>query len=260
MGAPVFRVVVSRREGERLSDENLEPLLGLQEIDGRIDRLAREMKEIPSEKRIHEKEIEGYRKAFEQEKEKAVEVDRQKQKCVDDRKSMVETLTGFKSSLLKLTDNDAYRTMLMQIEHAEKRLGELDIRLLELMYEEETIEKVLEDARKTFERNSARAAKRQEMLDDQYSDLKDRMRKIETEREELCLSIAPRLLDRYQRVRTAGKGLVVVGLECGACGGCHTNVPPQTAVEISQGKTFPCPICGRFIIWTDGSSFAGSGD
>ena len=239
-----------------MRDENLEPLLGLQEIDGRIDRLAREMAEIPRERRIHEKEIEEQKVTFEKEKEKAAEVSRDKEKCVGDKESMQETLASFKSKLLELKDNDAYRTMLMQIENAEKRLGEFDIRIIELMYEEELIEEVQEAARKTFERNKARAVKRQQILDDQFNELQEKMKELETERERVSGEISPRLLDRYQRVRTAGKGLVVVGLINGACGGCHTKLPPQTVVEISQGKTFPCPICGRFIIWTEGSSFS----
>jgi len=240
-------------------EDNLELLLGLQEIDGRIDRLNREMDEIPREKRIHEREMESHREAFEREKQKSAELGRLKEQATSDREATLVRLAEFKNKLLEMKTNEAYRAMMEQIKYAEKKIGELDIRLLELMYEEETVEKVLEDARRTFERNSARTVKRSEILDSQLEEMKERMADLLEEREEVSSTIGQRLLDRYERVRGAGKGLVVVGLVNGSCGGCHTNVPPQTVVEISQGKSFPCPICGRFIIWTEGSTFAGSG-
>jgi len=240
-------------------EENLEQLLGLQEIDGRIDRLTREMEEIPREKRIHEKEMESHRETFERERSRSRELARLREQTAADRDATLVRLAEFKTKLLEMKTNEAYRAMAEQIRFAEKKIGELDIRMLEIMYEEETIEKLVEEARRTFERNSARSLKRSEMLDGQLAEMQERMAELRGERERTAASLNQRLLDRYERVRGAGKGLVVVGLSNGSCGGCRTNVPPQTVMEIRKGRTFQCPICGRYIIWTEGSSFAGSG-
>jgi uncharacterized protein len=241
-------------------DENLELLLGLQDIDGRIDRMTREMEEIPREKRIHEKEMESHREVFDRERKRSVELGKLKDQAAVERDATLARLAEFKTKLLEMKTNEAYRAMIQQIRYAENKISELDIRMLELMYEEESAEKVLEDARKAFERNSARTLKRSELLDGQLEGMKEKMTELLSERVRVCSTIGQRLLERYERVRGAGKGLVVVGLLNGSCGGCHTNVPPQTVVEISQGKTFQCPICGRYILWTEGSSFAGSGN
>lgn len=240
-------------------NENLEQLLGLQEIDVRIDRLSREMEEIPREKRIHEKEMESHRDTFERERQHSVGLAKQKDQTTAERDATLVRLAEFKSKLLEMKTNEAYRAMVEQIRYAERRIGELDTRMLELMYEEETVEKTLEDARRTFERNSARTMKRSEILDAQLGEMKERMAALLEDRARVSATIGQRLLDRYERVRESGKGQVVVGLIHGSCGGCHTNVPPQTVVEIRGGRTFQCPICGRYILWTEGSSFADSG-
>jgi predicted nucleic acid-binding Zn-ribbon protein len=241
-------------------EDNPELLMGLQDLDGRIDRLTREMEEIPREKRIHEKEMESHREAFERERNRSVSLAKLKDQATAERDATLVHMAEFKTKLLEMKTNEAYRAMVQQIRYAENKIGELDIRMLELMYEEETVAKDLEDARRTFERNSARTMKRSEILDGQLEGMKERMAELQSERERASSLIGQRLLDRYERVRKSGKGLVVVGLLNGSCGGCHTNVPPQTVVEISQGKFFQCPICGRYIIWTEGRSFAGAGN
>ncbi len=241
-------------------DRDVERLLSLQDIDMRIDRLREEMEEIPRERRIHEREIEGFRRAFEEERSLVSELRSSREKNAADRDATEERLAEFRKQLLEMKTNPAYRAMLEQIKYAERKMDSLDGSILELMYEEEEAEKRLAEAEKTLERNVSRAERRKEMLDGQMEVLEERMEELLGERSALLSGIDARLLARYERLRDAGKGMVVVGLSQGACGGCHTNVPPQTAVEISQGRTFACPICGRFVVWTDESTFQGSTD
>ncbi len=236
--------------------DDLKKLLLMQDIDSRIDRVTAEMDEIPREKLIHEKELESQKTVYEREKIKLEEIKESSGECCKNKEASEKMLAEFKNKLLEMKTNEAYRAMVEQIEFAKKKISDLDIEILEKMYEEEKGEKDLIEARKIWERNAKRAEKRQDILDGQLEVLQENMEKLMTERNEISSDTGKRLLDKYEQLRAAGRGLVVVGLQKGTCGGCLTNIPPQTAVEISQGKTFICPICGRFVVWKDDSSMA----
>ncbi|NOQ21750.1 MAG: hypothetical protein GQ565_03735 [Candidatus Aegiribacteria sp.] len=238
--------------------EDLKKILLMQDVDSRIDRISAEMDEIPREKLIHEKELESQKSDYDKEKSKLEEVRESSGKCSEVKVATEKTLAEFKNKLLEMKTNEAYRAMMEQIKFAEKKIGDLDSQIIEKMYEEEQGEKDLVEAMKIWERNTRRAEKRQNILDGQLEVLKENMEELMAERIDIASGIGKRLLDKYEQLRTAGRGLVVVGLQKGACGGCLTNIPPQTAVEISQGETFVCPICGRFVVWKDDSSMAGA--
>ncbi|MCD4848707.1 MAG: hypothetical protein K8R76_11025 [Candidatus Aegiribacteria sp.] len=240
-------------------NDDLKKLISLQEIDSRIDRVSAEMEEIPREKRIHEREIKLQRSDYENEKKKIEEISKMNRGSSDEKEKSLKELADFKNKLLEMKTNEAYRTMLEQIKYSENKISELDIKLLELMYEEESAEENLKETKRIWERNEERFKKRQNILDGQLEVLEENIRELRNDREKIKSDISIRLLDKYEQLRSAKKGNVIVGLNRGACGGCLTNLPPQTAVEINQGLAFTCPICGRFVIWMDDSSFAGSG-
>ncbi len=239
-------------------NDDLKILLLMQDVDSRIDRLSAEMDEIPREKHIHERELESQRVDYEREKKKLEEVRESSRKSSENKNAMEVRLAEFKTKLLEMKTNEAYKAMLEQIKFAEKKIGDLDSLIIEKLYEEEQGEIDLEEAMKIWERNKRRTGKRQEILDGQLEVLKENLEELMTERDEIAPGINKRLLDKYEQLRSSGRGQVVVGLQKGTCGGCLTNIPPQTAVEISQGKAFICPICGRFVIWTDDSSLSGA--
>jgi predicted nucleic acid-binding Zn-ribbon protein len=238
--------------------EDLRKLLLMQDVDSRIDRAQAEMDEIPRERMIHERELEAQKRQFEREKDKLEEIREESRKAEGIKKATEERLAEFKNRLLEMKTNDAYRAMLEQIRFAEKKMSDLDSRMIEIMYEEEDAEADLEDARKVWERNMKRFQKRQEILEGQLEVLSENMEGLQAERREIAAGMEKRLLGKYEQVRSTGRGLVVVGLINGNCGGCLTGIPPQTAVEINQGVSFVCPNCGRFVVWTDDSSLAGA--
>jgi predicted nucleic acid-binding Zn-ribbon protein len=238
--------------------EDLRKLLQIQDVDSRIDRTQAEMDEIPRERKIHQKELEQQEREFQREQKKLEDFREERKKAEENKKTTQNRLAEFKNKLLEMKTNEAYRSMLEQIKFAEKKVSDLDSLIIEKMYEEEEAEAQLEDARKVWDRNRKRFEKRQEILDGQLEVLKENMAELQAERQEVASGMNRRLLDKYQQLRSSGKGLVVVGLQNGNCGGCLTGIPPQTAVEISQGDTFICPICGRFVVWTEDSSLAGA--
>ncbi len=238
-------------------DKNIEDLLCLQELDRRLDRTRDDLDRIPKEIEIHDREIQKHRDTFAGFEQSLEEVRTEQIKCTGDKEDAQKRLADYKNQLLSLKTNQEYRAMLLQISSVEQLIDDLDSRVIELMYREDETTDDIENARKVLDRSVQRAEKRKELLSVEKVELEEQTKTLIFEREESAGTVNIRFLRKYEQLRSAGKGLAVVGLIRGACGGCMTNVPPQSAVEIAQGHTFTCPICGRFVVWTDDSSFAG---
>lgn len=238
-------------------DDDIKDLLKLQDLDRKLDRTLEDLSRIPREIDIHDQEIRKLRDRFSEHEKCLEEVKAEQKKSVGDKQDAKERLADYKNNLLSLKTNEEYRAMLHQISTVEQMIDDLDSRSIELMYKEDETAVEIESARKTLDRSVQRAEKRKEFLQAEKRDLERESESLQVAREKRVAGVNIRFLRKYEQLRAVGKGLAVVGLISGACGGCMTNIPPQSAVEIASGETFTCPICGRFVVWTDDSSFAG---
>jgi hypothetical protein len=237
-------------------EEYIEQLLELQKLDVRLDRLREDLERIPGEIAIHERDKEKRRREHEKVEEELREAERLRGECEDEKRKNESRLVEYRKQLLDLKTNEEYRSMLKQIDYTEKRIDDLESEILELLYQEEENGELIERARRKLEKSVARCERRKEALESERLELEEEIALLEEQRDELAEDVKQRYLRKYSQLREAGKGRAVVGLIRGACGGCMTNVPPQSAVEIKSGKTFTCPICGRYVVWTEDSSFA----
>lgn len=238
-------------------EEYIQQLLQLQKLDVKLDRLREDLERIPAEIAIHQRDQEKHRQEHEKVEEELREAERLRGECENEKKQGESKLVEYKKQLLDLKTNEEYRAMLRQIDYTRKKIDELESEILELLYKEEENGELIEKARKKLDKSVSRCERRKEALQREEEELAEEIADLSAQRQEIAEDIRQRYLRKYQQLRTAGKGRAVVGLIRGACGGCMTNVPPQSAVEIKAGKTFTCPICGRFVVWTEDSSFAG---
>ena len=57
------------------------------------------------------------------------------------------------------------------------------------------------------------------------------------------------LLQHYTRVMRS-RGVVVVPVKDGSCGGCGVALPPQKFVEVRRNdRMFTCPSCSRILYY-----------
>lgn len=68
-------------------------------------------------------------------------------------------------------------------------------------------------------------------------------------RDKALARIAKSDLAAYERIRKAKKGMAVVPVKKGACGGCFNRVPPQKLLELrTNERMYTCERCGRIIV------------
>jgi predicted nucleic acid-binding Zn-ribbon protein len=94
-------------------------------------------------------------------------------------------------------------------------------------------------------------------LDVKKSELGEIIAETKAEEEKLMekakhleLSIEPRLLAAFKRIRKSSRnGLGIVYVQRDACGGCFNKIPPQHQLDICMHKKIiVCEYCGRILI------------
>ncbi|MBQ4525370.1 MAG: hypothetical protein IJA00_04770, partial [Bacteroidaceae bacterium] len=131
----------------------------------------------------------------------------------------------------------------LEIELCEKRIREYNA--AERSKNEECVrsEELLEDRVKDLE------MKKNE-LEEIVSETKQEEEKLREKAKNLELTIEPRLLQAFKRIRKNSRnGLGIVYVERDACGGCFNKIPPQRQLDIRmRKKIIVCEYCGRIMI------------
>jgi predicted nucleic acid-binding Zn-ribbon protein len=78
--------------------------------------------------------------------------------------------------------------------------------------------------------------------------LRGSLAEIEQARAQLLPNIAADDLVDYQSLRRRARGLAVVQVENGICGGCGVGVPPSLEWQLRQEGVGYCPNCGRIVV------------
>jgi len=235
-------------------EEFIARLLDLQDIDRRIDRFRADLGSIPRELEIHRKDMSGHEARFNGFRDKLESLKSEQRKLAQDRSENVARIAEYRSRLLSLKTNEEYSAMLKQIAHTEETIDRIDSRIIEAMYDEDEALLQNDKAEKERDRAVKRSEAREECLQQRKKELEDSLLSLEAEREEISLKVDSKQLKKYEKARSNGHREAVTGLRNSACGSCLTKIPQQNAGEIKGGKTFSCPICGSFVVWTSDSS------
>jgi len=231
-------------------ETKLKNLFDLQTMLSEIDKIKTLRGELPLEVQDLEDEIEGLTTRVERMRAQVVDLQRE----VSGRRIQIEKnnadIARYKEQLNNVRNNREYDSLTKEIEYSE-----LDNQLND---------KKIREAQENMERITAEAdgytvqvGDRREDLNLKKSELEEIISETRSEEEKLReraknleLSIEPRLLNAFKRIRkNARNGLGVVCVQRDACGGCFNKIPPQRQLDVRlHKKIIVCEYCGRILI------------
>ena len=154
------------------------------------------------------------------------------------------------AQLDNVRNNREYESLSKEIE-----FQNLDIQLNEKRIRE--AKEAIEHKNQEIERYTNLANERREDLNLKKSELDEIISETKAEEEKLRekvknleLTIEPRLLTAFKRIRKNSRnGLGIVYVQRDACGGCFNKIPPQRQLDIRmRKKIIVCEYCGRIMI------------
>ena len=229
----------------------IEKLLILQERDRRILHIREQLARVQPEREAMEGKAASTQASLDAVKARAKQVESERKRLemeVDSKKQQIER---YALQQFQTKRNEEYRALAHEIEVCKKDITELEDSQLELMEQAESLQtqaaaanREADDTRKTAEGHLRELAAREKSLGDELA-------AMEGNRHELTTGVDERALRHYERVLRNKGDNVVVGIEHGVCGGCHTRFPVQLVVSCRAAKEMvTCPNCSRILYYT----------
>ena len=243
--------MAAKKEATEMSVEaKLKALYQLQTMLSEIDKIKTLRGELPLEVQDLEDEIEGmtHRVAKYNEEVDALKTDvaaRQEKIRVAE-----EAVSKYREQLNDVKNNREYDMLSKEIEFQSL---EIELQTKKINEANRHIEAkqadIVATANNLQDRRSDLEVKKSE-LDEIISETKAEEEKLREKAKALEVTIEPRLLAAFKRIRKNSRnGLGVVYVERDACGGCFNKIPPQRQLDVRmRKKTIVCEYCGRIMI------------
>ncbi len=228
----------------------LKTLYQLQTMLSEIDKIRILRGELPLEVEDLEDEIEGLKTRIETSNEEVKDI----RARINELKTKIdlanEKLAGYKTQLENVRNNREYDLLNKEIEFQTLEIELCNKRIREAMTAEKNKEELIQRSRQTLdERNQDLEVKKNE-LDEIVTETKAEEEKLREKAKNLEMSIEPRLLTAFKRIRKNSRnGLGIVDGQRDACGGCFAKIPPQRQLDVRmRKKVVVCEYCGRILI------------
>jgi predicted nucleic acid-binding Zn-ribbon protein len=237
-----------------MSDDDLEALLAVQELDTAADVLRHRRANLPERQ-----ELEARNSALatvEQElapiREQRKELARAQQAIEDEIALLAEKRAAVDKAMYSNTNPKELQAMQEELDSFDRRRSTLEDRVLEHMVEAEPLDEAIaagEARRGEVDDDAvallARLAEAETGIDAELAALEDR-------RAPLAAAVGDALLARYEKLRTRLKGVGVAKLTGNKCEGCHLTLPAAEAEAVRrqarEERIAECPECDRLLV------------
>ncbi len=231
--------------------DTIEKLLILQDRDRKISRVQQELAHIAPERETLRAKAAATQSQLDAAKNrvKLTEAERKRLEVdVEGKKAQIEK---YANQQLQTRKNEEYRALAHEIETCKADINQIEDREIELMEQAETAQK--EVVRATTEMNEAKKLVEGQVgqLNQREENLKKELADLQSGRAEIAAAVDEAGRARYERLLRSKGDNVVVGVDHGACGGCHMKLPAQILVNCrAQKEIVSCNSCGRILYYT----------
>jgi predicted nucleic acid-binding Zn-ribbon protein len=230
-------------------ETKLHTLYTLQLIDNNLDEIEKMKGDLPHEVRTLEEKISALKQKLSELESIMRQAFSQRDNADSEIISLKEKIEKYKAQQYQVRNNREYDALTKEMDQAAETITKLEKEMAALenkgtiaRTDIETTKKELEEAQQLLEEKKAELAEVSKATEEEEV-------KFRHEREKTLVRISKQDLAMYERIRKAKHGRAVVPIRRGACGGCHTAVPPQKVLELRQNKRlYTCERCGRIII------------
>jgi len=222
----------------------------LQELDGRISELRREIAALPKHLAQIEKTLETHIRKVEADRAALAANQRERKQLELDVQASEQKVSRLKDQRLEARTNEQYAAFEREIEFCEAAIRKHEDRILDRMAEAENLEKNLKAAEAALvgEKQQVEAEKervRKRTAEDQKS-----LGEAETQRRHAVAALAPDVYAAYERIRKKRRGMAVAEAAEGRCLACNLTLRLQFFQDVKRGdQVMFCHSCGCILYY-----------
>jgi uncharacterized protein len=234
-------------------DTQLQTLIDLQGLDGRIAGLEAEATRLPRQIEALQTALADAKKAVETIKNKvdATRKDlRAKEKDLEVANVKRQKL---EAKLYEVKTNKEYSAVLLEIEEAKQEKAKTEEDILGLMEMQERLAVDIKDAEQRFKAREEQARQDEAVVRKKLAAVEAELATVRAQRASRAKELPVGLLASYDRILRARGGVAVAAVSSAAvCGGCRVGIRPQAVQELRSGNgLMVCESCGRYLYWQE---------
>jgi predicted nucleic acid-binding Zn-ribbon protein len=222
----------------------------LQEVDDQAAELAREVAALPKHIALIESQLAGSMRRVEMDKAALLANGKERKRLDGEIQVQNQKISKLRDQMLAVKSNEQYRALQNEIQFCETEIRKHEDRILDLMGESEPLDKNVKAAETALGEEKKRVeAEKTEAREKTAADEKA-LAELKARREAIAKEITPSILQNYDRLRKARRGVAVAEVADGRCTACHIGVRPQFMQELRRGdKVMFCESCGRILVY-----------
>lgn len=231
----------------------VQPLLDLQEIDGRIRDLQQEIRDIPQRKIQELERLNGAKEALERAKSELKNAQVRVSEAELEVKARREKILSLKQNQATLKTNKEFQMFNLEIAKIEGDIDSFEARQLVAMDDVIPIKHRVAEAEAKLQEELAVVNGYIAELDARLSAVQAELAVVEGQRAEAAKKVSPQFILYYERLRVK-RWPVVVSLQTDCvCNGCHLKQPPSVGQMVRRNMGLvSCQMCGRILYMSEG--------
>jgi len=233
--------------------ETIQKLLILQDRDRKIAVLSEELARVAPQRAATSGALAAAQHALEQARHRAHQLESNRKKLELDVEAKKALIERYSLQQFQTRKNEEYRALAHEIELCKEGISKLEDQELEIMEHSDLAQQSIVNAQATVAELTSDADKQLTELGKRETVLARDLAALQTNRADLAAAVDETARARYERLLKNRGSNIVVGIERGACGGCHMRVTAQVIVDCrAQQALVSCTNCGRLLYFDAG--------
>ncbi len=226
----------------------VQPLLELQEIDGRIRSLQQEIRDIPQRKAQELERLSGAKEVLERAKAEHKNALVRVSELDLEVKARKEKILSLKQNQVSLKTNKEFQMFNLEIAKIEGDIDSFEARQIAALDDVIPIKHRVAEAEAKLKAEQAVMDVYLTELDVRLAAVQAELAEVEAARVEAAKRVSAPFAQYYERLRSK-RWPVVVDLQAdGVCNGCHLKQPPSVAQQVRRNQGLvTCQMCGRIL-------------
>jgi predicted nucleic acid-binding Zn-ribbon protein len=233
-------------------DIEFEKLIQLQELDSQIKNTSISLENIPRQiEDINKKKEESFQ-IITRAKEKMAQNQKNRRDLEAEVKDIKERISKFNLQLNDVKTNIEYKSLLKEIDEAQRRVGALEDEIINEMLSADEIEEEIKAASQKFSKVEEEFSKEKEILQKKKKESEDKKNELTKKREALMTQIPADRTLLYLKIFKSKNGIALSPIMGEFCSLCHMRIRPQVLNELKGNEQLIlCENCGRILYWPD---------
>lgn len=232
----------------------IQPLIDLQEVDGRVRELEREAKDIPARIEEEKSRMTGVNMALSKAKADLIEQQMLVKECIEERKELLEKIEKSKIQQATAKSNNEYMQLSIYISQLEQQVTESENRQKGIEDNDASFKSTVADAQARVDNDSVGVNAYVDELKERLAAVNEELAEVKKERDAVAANVNPRQKLVYERLGKKSWPVVVTLNADDVCDGCHLKQPPSIAQQVNaqtmgklEDRIVTCMMCGRVL-------------